>query len=103
MGQKTHPTGFRIGINKSHDSTWFANYGTYGEILKEDYKIRKFFENDWNNYSVFGNIYRLTKAKACFGVPNQLDLLDFLSRQSVCIGYRLLLLSVSLPCEHPTH
>jgi len=44
VGQKTHPTGFRIGINKTHSSTWFANYGVYGDVLKEDYKIRKFFE-----------------------------------------------------------
>ena len=39
-----HPTGFRTGINKSHNSIWFANYGAYSEVLKEDYKIRKFFE-----------------------------------------------------------
>ena len=44
MGQKTHPTGFRMGINKAHEATWFANYGAYSEVLKEDYKIRKFFE-----------------------------------------------------------
>ena len=44
MGQKTHPTGFRTGVNKSHNATWFANYGAYSEVLKEDYKIRKFFE-----------------------------------------------------------
>ena len=44
MGQKTHPTGFRTGVNKAHSATWFANYGAYSEVLKEDYKIRKFFE-----------------------------------------------------------
>ena len=44
MGQKTHPTGFRTGVNKTHKATWFANYGAYSEVLKEDYKIRKFFE-----------------------------------------------------------
>ena len=44
MGQKTHPTGFRTGVNKSHNAIWFANYGAYSEVLKEDYKIRKFFE-----------------------------------------------------------
>ena len=44
MGQKTHPTGFRTGVNKTHNATWFANYGAYSEVLKEDYKIRKFFE-----------------------------------------------------------
>ena len=36
MGQKTHPTGFRIGINKSHSAIWFANYNAYNEILKEE-------------------------------------------------------------------
>jgi len=44
VGQKTHPTGFRIGVNKTHNSQWFANYSVYSEVLKEDYKIRKFFE-----------------------------------------------------------
>ena len=44
MGQKTHPTGFRTGVNKAHNAIWFANYGAYSEVLKEDYKIRTFFE-----------------------------------------------------------
>ena len=44
MGQKTHPTGFRTGVIKSHNATWFANYGAYSKVLEEDYKIRKFFE-----------------------------------------------------------
>lgn len=47
MGQKTHPRGFRVGINQAHHSTWFANYGAYGETLKEDYKIRQFFEKEF--------------------------------------------------------
>ena len=47
MGQKTHPTGFRIGINKKHSSAWFANYGAYSKVLEEDYKIRKFFEKEF--------------------------------------------------------
>ena len=55
MGQKTHPTGFRIGVNKTHSSTWFANYGVYGDVLKEDYKIRKFFEKKFESiYSKAG-------------------------------------------------
>jgi len=44
VGQKTHPTGFRTGVNKAHNAIWFANYGAYSEVLKEDYKIRTFFE-----------------------------------------------------------
>jgi len=47
VGQKTNPTGFRIGVNKPHKATWFANYGAYSEVLKEDYKIRKFFEKEF--------------------------------------------------------
>ena len=47
MGQKTHPTGFRIGINKKHNSTWFADYAAYSKVLEEDYKIRKFFEKEF--------------------------------------------------------
>jgi small subunit ribosomal protein S3 len=48
VGQKTHPTGFRTGVNKSHNALWFANYGAYSEVLKEDYKIRKLFEKNFS-------------------------------------------------------
>jgi small subunit ribosomal protein S3 len=44
VGQKINPTGFRTGVNKAHKATWFANYSAYSEVLKEDYKIRTFFE-----------------------------------------------------------
>jgi small subunit ribosomal protein S3 len=55
VGQKIHPTGFRIGINKPYPSTWFANYGVYSKVLQEDYKIRKFFEKEWDTvYSKAG-------------------------------------------------
>jgi small subunit ribosomal protein S3 len=55
VGQKTHPTGFRIGVNKTHSSTWFANYGVYSDVLKEDYKIREFFEKKFESvYSKAG-------------------------------------------------
>jgi small subunit ribosomal protein S3 len=52
VGQKTHPTGFRIGVNKTHSSKWFANYSVYGDVLKEDYKIRQFFEKKFE--SIYG-------------------------------------------------
>ena len=55
MGQKTHPTGFRIGVNKTHSSKWFAAYGVYSDVLKEDYKIREFFEKKFESiYSKAG-------------------------------------------------
>ena len=42
MGQKTHPLGFRLGITQDHKSTWYANFNQYGDILKEDDKIRTY-------------------------------------------------------------
>ncbi len=44
MGQKTHPTGFRVGIIQPWLSTWFAKKNTYPEFLAEDAKIRKFIK-----------------------------------------------------------
>ena len=42
MGQKTHPTGFRLIVNKNWDSTWFAEKNNFAESLEEDVKIRKY-------------------------------------------------------------
>ena len=44
MGQKTHPTGFRIGVIKSWLSSWYAKKSSYPELLAEDAKIRKFIK-----------------------------------------------------------
>ena len=44
MGQKTHPTGFRIGIIQPWVSTWFAKVKDYGQFVAEDAKIRKFIK-----------------------------------------------------------
>ena len=42
MGQKTHPTGFRVGIIKPWLSTWYAKVKDYAVFVAEDAKIRKF-------------------------------------------------------------
>lgn len=47
MGQKTHPTGFRIGIIEPWVSTWFANKKKYAEFIAEDAKIRKFVKKNF--------------------------------------------------------
>lgn len=44
MGQKIHPTGFRLGITKEHHSRWFAEPERYPEILQEDFKLRQYIE-----------------------------------------------------------
>jgi small subunit ribosomal protein S3 len=76
VGQKTHPTGFRIGVNKTHNSTWFANYSVYSNVLKEDYKIREFFEKKFESiYSKAG----ITKLEIQRKV-NQLELIIHAAR-----------------------
>lgn len=59
MGQKTHPTGFRIGVNKSHDATWYSNYNNYGQTLKEDYMIRQCLEKKWGSLYTKSGITKL--------------------------------------------
>ena len=41
MGQKVHPTGFRLGTIKSWNSTWFAERD-YATLLHEDLTIRNY-------------------------------------------------------------
>ena len=42
MSQKTHPIGFRLGIIRDWEATWFAaKADTYRELLQEDLHIRK--------------------------------------------------------------
>ena len=40
MGQKTHPTGFRLGVSKTWRSRWFATKDTYCKQVHEDRFIR---------------------------------------------------------------
>ncbi len=48
MGQKTHPTGFRIGITEDWRSRWYAPKAAYAEFLIEDFKIRKLIDQKLN-------------------------------------------------------
>jgi small subunit ribosomal protein S3 len=43
LGQKVNPIGFRLGINKTWSSQWFAEKN-YSELLHEDIKIKKYLK-----------------------------------------------------------
>jgi small subunit ribosomal protein S3 len=43
VGQKVHPVGMRLGVNRTWKSRWFARKN-YAELLKEDLTIRKYVE-----------------------------------------------------------
>jgi|TARA_B100000475_G_C14938514_1_gene290534 small subunit ribosomal protein S3 len=82
VGQKTHPTGFRTGVNKSHNSIWFANYGVYSEVLKEDYKIRQFFEQKFDSLYTKAGIAKLEIQRKV----NQLELIIYAARPKAIIA-----------------
>ena len=42
MGQKTHPVGYRLIVNKKWNSNWFASKNNFSNDLEEDMKIRKY-------------------------------------------------------------
>ena len=43
MGQKVNPIGFRLGINRTWESRWYAG-AQYGDLLQEDLKLRDYLE-----------------------------------------------------------
>jgi small subunit ribosomal protein S3 len=47
MGQKIHPTGFRIGITEPWRSRWYAPKRTFGQLLVEDERIRRFVKANY--------------------------------------------------------
>jgi small subunit ribosomal protein S3 len=52
MGQKINPIGFRLGVNRSWDSIWYAKKNDYGKFLIEDYKIRQYIRKNIINSGV---------------------------------------------------
>ena len=44
MGQKVHPTGFRLGIATDWTSKWYADSSNFADFLDEDLKIREFLK-----------------------------------------------------------
>jgi small subunit ribosomal protein S3 len=53
MGQKTHPIGFRVGVNKDWKSRWFFGKKFAGP-LKEDIAIRKYLKTEFNDAWISG-------------------------------------------------
>ena len=51
MGQKVHPTGFRLGVVKGWQSRWYAERD-YKDILAEDFLIRSLVNKELANASV---------------------------------------------------
>lgn len=52
MGQKIHPTGFRLSVQKNWLSKWYANSINFSEMLKEDIKVRAYLSKKLKHASV---------------------------------------------------
>ncbi len=51
MGQKVHPYGFRLGVNKPWKSNWYAKK-EFPELLQEDINLRKYLRKSLSHAGV---------------------------------------------------
>ena len=52
MGQKIHPTGFRLAVTRDWSSRWYANSQNFAGMLKEDVQVRDYLKSKLKNASV---------------------------------------------------
>ena len=52
MGQKIHPVGFRLAVNKNWSSRWYANSRQFAGMLAEDILVRGFLKKKLAHASV---------------------------------------------------
>ena len=52
MGQKIHPIGFRLAVNRDWTSKWYANSKHFPTILNEDIKVRAYLKKKLAHASV---------------------------------------------------
>ena len=52
MGQKIHPTGFRLPVTRAWASRWFATNRNFSQMLAEDLQVRDFLKAKLKNAAV---------------------------------------------------
>jgi small subunit ribosomal protein S3 len=52
MGQKIHPTGFRLSVSRNWASRWYASDRDFAGMLAEDIKVREYLKKKLKNASV---------------------------------------------------
>lgn len=52
MGQKIHPTGFRLSVTRNWTSRWYANSKAFPQMLKEDIEVRDYLKKKLAHASV---------------------------------------------------
>ncbi len=77
MGQKVHPYGFRLGINRTWRSRWFARKD-YGALLHEDLNLKAMLKKKFGH----AGISRVEIERAA----NKLTIIIFTSRPGIIVG-----------------
>jgi len=77
MGQKVHPTGFRLGFNKTWRSRWYAEK-EYANLLHEDVGLKK----DLKKRFAHAGVSRVEVERAA----NKLKISIYTSRPGIIIG-----------------
>ena len=52
MGQKIHPTGFRLSVTRAWGSRWFASNRNFAGMLAEDLQVREYLKTKLKNAAV---------------------------------------------------
>jgi small subunit ribosomal protein S3 len=52
MGQKIHPTGFRLSVTRAWGSRWFATNRNFAGMLAEDLQVREYLKGKLKNAAV---------------------------------------------------
>ncbi len=63
MGQKAHPVGLRVGINKGWESNWYAPKKDFAKFLNNDIKIREYLEKNLKDAAVSSVIIERNKKR----------------------------------------
>jgi small subunit ribosomal protein S3 len=77
MGQKVHPTGFRLGFNKTWRSRWYAEKD-YANLLHEDLGLKTDLKKRFSH----AGVSRVEIERAA----NKLKITIFTSRPGIIIG-----------------
>ena len=77
MGQKVHPYGFRLGVNRTWRSRWFARKD-YGQLLHEDLRLKSMLKNKFAH----AGVSRIDVERAA----NKLTVIIFTSRPGIIVG-----------------
>lgn len=52
MGQKTHPFGFRLGVNKQWSSRWYSEGDDYIRLMHEDLEMKKVIRDRYKHAGI---------------------------------------------------